>query len=116
MLIKADRSSNLMLIEGFFDAEGCVKIIIEKIRKTPKVCLDITNTNYELLEIIRKIFEKYLCIKAKYSIQKSFIGKDGSKRKKTFHLRIKEVLIKVAMMQIIFRTLSHVGNRKNSSK
>jgi hypothetical protein len=30
----------LQLIEGFFDAEGCVKVIKEKVRKTPKVNLD----------------------------------------------------------------------------
>jgi intein-encoded DNA endonuclease-like protein len=31
-------------VEGFFDAEGCVKIIREPQRKTPKICLDCTNT------------------------------------------------------------------------
>ena len=35
----------LAFIEGFFDAEGCVKIIKEKSRKTPKICIDFTNTN-----------------------------------------------------------------------
>lgn len=78
----------LSFIEGFFDAEGCVKIIKEKVRKTPKICLDMTNTNFALLELIRKFLEKVLDIEAKYSSQEAYIGKDGFKRQKIFHLRI----------------------------
>ena len=78
----------LQLIEGFFDAEGCVKIIKEEVRKTPKICLDITNTNYALLEIINKFLKNALAITAKYSIQKYYVGKDGCNRKEAYHLRI----------------------------
>ncbi|MBU2100541.1 hypothetical protein KKG83_04725 [Candidatus Micrarchaeota archaeon] len=81
-------NNSLQFIEGFFDAEGCVKIIKEKVRKTPKICLDISNNNFELLEIVKKLMEKQLGIKPKYSIQKPFLGKDGSWRKKNYHLRI----------------------------
>jgi len=82
------KKSAILFIEGFFDAEGCVKIIKEKVRKTPKICLDITNTNYKILELVRRLLKYYLNIQANYSIQKSFIGKDGFKRKKAYHLRI----------------------------
>ncbi len=78
----------LQFIEGYFDAEGCVKIIKESIRKTPKICLDICSTDYPALEIIRKALDKHLSIEARYSIQKAHIGKDGSPRQKTYHLRI----------------------------
>ena len=84
----AGKKSSLLLIEGFFDAEGCVKIIKEPIRKTPKICLDITNTNYRVLDLIRQLLLNNLGIEARYSIQKQSIGKDGSFRKKAYHLRI----------------------------
>ena len=80
--------NSLSLIEGFFDAEGCVKIIKEKVRKTPKICLDITNVNYDLVDLIRKLLQNTLGIEARYSIQKPFIGKDGFQRQKIYHLRI----------------------------
>ena len=77
--------NSLETIEGFFDAEGCIKIIKEKVRKTPKICPDICCTNYEILELIRKLLQEHLNIEAKYSIQKA----DGIKNKKVaYHLRI----------------------------
>ena len=82
------KNAALLFIEGFFDAEGCVKIIKEKVRKTPKICPDITNTNFEFLEIVRKLLKQHLDIDAKYSSQEAFIGKDGSPRQKIYHLRI----------------------------
>lgn len=82
------KKSALMFIEGFFDAEGCVKIIKEKVRKTPKIRLDMTNTNYDYLEIIRKLLQNILNIESRYSIQKPELGKDGRMRKKAYHLRI----------------------------
>ena len=76
---------SLEFIEGFFDAEGCVKIIKEKVRKTPKICLDITNTNFEVLDLIRRLLIEELGIEARYSIQKA----NGIKNKKVaYHLRI----------------------------
>ncbi|MEK6792299.1 MAG: LAGLIDADG family homing endonuclease [Nanoarchaeota archaeon] len=87
-MLNKNKEQSLLFLEGFFDAEGCVKIIKEKVRKTPKICLDITNTNYELLEVMRKILEEQLEIEARYSIQKPELGKDGLLRKEAYHLRI----------------------------
>lgn len=88
LIEEQDKSSALLFIEGFFDAEGCVKIIKEPVRKTPKICLDFTNTNYQYLELIRFLLEKYLNIEARYSIQHPEIGNDGCMRKTAYHLRI----------------------------
>lgn len=79
---------SLQFIEGFFDAEGCVKVIKEKCRKTPKICLDITNTNQEYLDVIKKMLKETVNIEGRYSIQKSYISKDGIRRKDSYHLRI----------------------------
>lgn len=76
--------ASLFFVEGFFDAEGCVKIIKEDSRKTPKICLDITNTNLDYLETCRKILQKELNIEARYSIQRPKTGN----RKIAYHLRI----------------------------
>ena len=54
---QGNKKSIRLFIEGFFDAEGCVKIIKEKTRKTPKICLDITNTNQEILDLIKKLLK-----------------------------------------------------------
>ncbi|MEK6968670.1 MAG: LAGLIDADG family homing endonuclease [Nanoarchaeota archaeon] len=88
LLNQINKSSALFFLEGFFDAEGCVKVITGKERKTPKICLDLTNINFELLEITRSLFMQYLRIEAKYSSQKSHTGKDGYWRQAVFHLRI----------------------------
>ena len=72
-------------IEGFFDAEGCVKIIKEKIRKTPKICLDITNTNKDYLDVIRLLLSEFLGVETEYSIQKPIYKKN---KKTAYHLRI----------------------------
>ncbi len=82
---KFDTLSSLYLVEGFFDAEGCVKIINDECRKTPKICLDITNTNKRHLEIIKGILLNALKIKSYYSIQKS---NPITNRKTSYHLRI----------------------------
>ncbi|MEK6895214.1 MAG: LAGLIDADG family homing endonuclease [Nanoarchaeota archaeon] len=86
LILKGEiRENSLQFIEGFFDAEGCVKIIKESVRKTPKICLDITNVNYQLLEIVRNLIKENLQIEARYSIQKA----DSVKNKQmTYHLRI----------------------------
>lgn len=80
--------NSLQFIEGFFDAEGCVKIIKEPARKTPKICLDICCTNFGILELTRMLLNDQLGIIAKYSIQRSYITKDGHSRKTSYHLRI----------------------------
>lgn len=78
----------LQFIEGFFDAEGCIKIVRESVRKTPKVCLDFCNTNFEYLELVRKLLNDSLGIVARYSNQNAYVAKDGHSRKKSYHLRI----------------------------
>lgn len=88
LLKQCDMRSALLFVEGFFDAEGCVKIIKEPVRITPKICLDITNTNFELLEFVRIALKERLGIEARYSSQEAYIAKDGHPRKKSYHLRI----------------------------
>lgn len=74
----------LQFIEGFFDAEGCIKVIKEIGRKTPKICLDFTNTNYEVLEVIQKLLKLFLHIEARFSVQHD----KRPNRKPVYHLRI----------------------------
>jgi intein-encoded DNA endonuclease-like protein len=79
-----NRSENaLQLIEGFFDAEGCVKIIKEKVRKTPKVNLDLCNTNLALLELIGRELRATIGIGPHFTSQSG-----GPNRKVSYHLRI----------------------------
>ncbi len=88
IIYELGRDAALAFIEGFFDAEGCVKVICEKTRKTPKICLDITNTNLEYINFTRTLLKDFLNIDSNYSIQKPVLGADGHLRKKAFHLRI----------------------------
>ncbi len=88
LISKSNRKSVLFFIEGFFDAEGCIKVVKGEERKTPKICLDITNTNYKILELIKKLLKEQLNIDSRYSIQRKFLGKDGFVRQKIYHLRI----------------------------
>ncbi|AIF83378.1 LAGLIDADG endonuclease [Candidatus Nitrososphaera evergladensis SR1] len=74
----------LQFIEGFFDAEGCVKVVKEKARKTPKICLDFTNTNYEVLEVVQKLLRTSLNIESGFSVQHD----KRPNRKPVYHLRI----------------------------
>jgi intein-encoded DNA endonuclease-like protein len=69
-------------IEGFFDAEGCVKIIKGKERITPKVCLDICNIDFALLDIVRHGLGMQ-GIEARISAQYS-----KPPRKIAYHLRV----------------------------
>ncbi len=69
-------------IEGFFDAEGCVKIIGGRERRTPKACLDFCNTDLRLLELVRLALAK-LGIKSAISEQKTDLP-----RRTSFHLRM----------------------------
>lgn len=101
MLKNSTTSSSMLFLEGFFDAEGCVKIIKDRYRKTPKICLDITNTNYQLLELLRNIMKEKMGIAARYSIQNAYTGKDGHCRKKTYHLRVyKKAFVKIFLDNI----------------
>ena len=122
-LIKRNhKKSALLFIEGFFDAEGCVKIIKEEVRITPKICLDITNTNFELIDLVRRVLKDNLDIEARYSIQKPEIGKDGSLRKKAYHLRIyKKEYIKrffdnISTTKLKEEKVSYVYNWLNNGK
>jgi hypothetical protein len=80
--------AGLLFIEGFFDAEGCVKIIKEPVRKTPKICPDFTNTNLAYLELVQSLLLRILGIEARFSNQPEYLSTDGSRRKKSYHLRI----------------------------
>jgi hypothetical protein len=80
--------NSLALIEGFFDAEGCIKVVREPVRKTPKICLDITNTNYGFLELIRVLLEEHLDIVARYSIQYPNPVWRSKNKQIAYHLRI----------------------------
>lgn len=82
------QSSAINFIEGFFDADGCVKIINDSARKIPKICPDFTSTDKKRLEATRILLQDYLRIEAKYSNQDAYISKDGFPRKKSYHLRI----------------------------
>lgn len=70
-------------IEGFFDAEGCVKIIKEKVRTTPKICLDFCNTDLELILLVKTKLKDILGIDSGISKQLSV-----PPRKTAYHLRI----------------------------
>ena len=73
----------LEFLEGFFDAEGCVKIIRGNGRRTPKACLDFTNTDLSLLEAIRT------ALKANLGVDSNFSKQAGvGNRKDSCHLRI----------------------------
>ena len=83
LITKNGRRAALLFVEGFFDAEGCVKLIKESSRMTPKVCLDITNANKELLDLVLNLFVRYLNIYGRFSSQKPSVN-----RKTSHHLRI----------------------------
>lgn len=82
------KENSLQFIEGFFDAEGCIKIIKEPVRKIPKICPDICCTNFEILELIRKLLMEHLNIEARYSIQKPKKTWKSNNKKTVYHLRI----------------------------
>lgn len=63
--------------------EGRVKIIREKVRRTPKVCIDFCNTDPRLLEIISEASLAGLGIRLRSSVQQV-----APPRKTAYHLRI----------------------------
>lgn len=83
LIAKYGKQAGIFFIEGFFDAEGCIKIIKEPSRITPKVCLDMTNTNYELLCLVHQLLLKNLNVESHFSTQKPY-----GNRKECYHLRI----------------------------
>ncbi|MBI2649299.1 MAG: LAGLIDADG family homing endonuclease [Thaumarchaeota archaeon] len=76
--------NGFQFLEGFFDAEGCVKVIKERVRKTPKICLDVTNTRVEILQVFNEVMERTLGITGHYSMQSD----PRANRKTVFHLRL----------------------------
>lgn len=78
------RLDALQFIEGFFDAEGCMKLVKEKARRTPKICLDFTNTNYEILEAVQNLLRTFLNIEDRFSVQHD----KRKNRRPVYHLRI----------------------------
>ncbi|HEY4520489.1 MAG TPA: LAGLIDADG family homing endonuclease [Candidatus Paceibacterota bacterium] len=83
LITKAGKKSALLFIEGFFDAEGCIKVIKEKVRITPKICPDITNTNLELINLVRQLILETMGIQSAISVQKAY-----GNAKIAYHLRI----------------------------
>ncbi|MGH9993427.1 MAG: LAGLIDADG family homing endonuclease [Nitrososphaera sp.] len=81
---KISSDDALQFIEGFFDAEGCVKVIKEKARITPKICLDFTNTNRKILVAVQKLLKTSLNIESGFSVQHDM----RANRKTVYHLRI----------------------------
>lgn len=78
------RPNALEFVEGFFDAEGCVKVVKDSARKTPKICLDFTNTNIRLQELTQRFLRRYLGIEPKLLTQYD----KRNNRKPVHHLRI----------------------------
>lgn len=113
LLIRGDRSMNsLQLIEGFFDAEGCVKVIKEKVRRTPKINLDFSNTNLTLLEFIRRELKYALDIEGRLTSQKD----KRPNRQIMHHLRIyskyaiREFLLRVSTIKLKPEKVQYVEN------
>lgn len=73
----------LQFIEGIFDAEGCVKIVAGRERRTPKACLDLCNTDIRLVRAAQGAIRNELGIESRLSIQP---GKPP--RRTSYHLRI----------------------------
>jgi|GEM_PF-1394601 len=84
LIAKQNSRSKVLFVEGFFDAEGCVKAIKEKVRKTPKICLDMTNTNLSFLELMKELLTEQLGIESRFNIQRY----KNKNKKTTYHLRI----------------------------
>lgn len=78
------RENALEFLAGLFDAEGCVKVVREEARLTPKLCLDITNTSKELLDLANSMMSTYLGFAGRYSLQRD----DKRHRKPVYHLRV----------------------------
>ena len=122
-LLRTENSSvkGLQLIEGFFDAEGCVKVIKEPVRRTPKINLDFSNTNFALLEIVKTELKRTLNIEGRFSCdhdkrpnrhvmyhlrmyQKDAIGK--------FLSRVNTIKLKPAKVQYVRNWLEKNRGRK----
>lgn len=120
LLEQSNIESSLLFIEGFFDAEGCVKIVKEPTRKIPKICLDITNTNFDILEIVKSLMKKYLDIEASYSVQEPHWK--GKNKKTAYHLRIykkayvKKFLENISTTKLREEKISYVNNWLNNGK
>jgi hypothetical protein len=101
LLRHGDRFANsLQLMGGFFDAEGCVKVIKEPVRKTPKINIDFCNTNLELLQLIGRELTTTLGIEPHLTSQ--WISPN---RRVSHHLRIYK-------KDAIRKFLSHVPTTK----
>jgi hypothetical protein len=61
-----------------------VKVIKERVRRTPKICLDFSNTDANLLDLIQKALKCALGIEATLTSQKD----KRPNRKMMYHLRI----------------------------
>lgn len=80
--------NSLQFIEGFFDAEGCIKIIKGPVRKTPKICPDICCTDFKYMEMVRKLLKEHLGLEMRYSVQIPKKSWKSNNKKIVYHLRL----------------------------
>lgn len=96
-------ANSLELLRGFIDAEGCVKLIKEETRKTPKVVLDISNKNRQYLNFMGNLLENAFEIKPRFSSQ------FDERRDSTYHhLRV----YRKADVKAILAKVNTIKNRK----
>ncbi len=88
--------NSLEFLRGFIDAEGCVKLVKEESRKTPKVVIDVTNKNLQYLKFAGVLLGETLGMEPHFSSQ------FDARRKSTYHhLRfykkadVKNILLRV---------------------
>lgn len=112
LLDREGHSTNaLLLVEGFFDAEGCVKVIKEPARKTPKVNIDFCNANLPLLHLIGRELMASLRVEPHFTSQ--WISPE---RKVSHHLRIykkeaiREFLLRVHTIKLKAEKIPYVEN------
>lgn len=78
------RTNARAFVQGFFDAEGCVKVTKDKSRTIHKICLDITNTDLTLVETTGTMLKSWFGIETKLTCQRD----PRPNRRAVYHLRI----------------------------
>ncbi|MBI3840804.1 MAG: hypothetical protein HY297_02440 [Thaumarchaeota archaeon] len=83
MMMGDSRRNVLEFLAGLFDAEGCVKVVADRARKLPKICLDLTNSDKRLIDFYSRLLASSLGIQAGLSVQSG-----QERRRDVYHLRI----------------------------
>jgi hypothetical protein len=91
------RLNATQFVSGFFDAEGCIKVVKEKTRRTGKICLDITNTRKVLLDIFNSLVEGAFGFSGRFSCQDD----TRDSRKRVFHLRYYKKAHACALLSVL---------------